>query len=466
MQIKKLFVALLSILIVTPTLANTPKGWPRDHIAMGTAVDGSEYAYQTLLQRPVDSIFTYAGINGSGDRGQFIAVDTKIQNILDQTRALEKQTGKTIRPVIVFYTVDGSDGVWAMQQDLDISGTKTNNLYLHYANLIRLCQLIQTYPDLQISVILNPDYLGELHKQCTANYCPIPFNQSVNVAGGLQQAISFLTQNGYITTPVTIPAAFLNPNATIADYNASVSWIMKTFAPNTTFGWQDNVWAGDQSGHLWIHAALQQPSLVTAHINSETAFLTQMNIYQNNYQPDFMVFDKWERDVFDQTLGGAGVNNGYLYNSNDWDIYMQFVHGISQYFNNMPIMLWQIPGGHLQITNDIDTRDDHASTAPDYFLGDTNLAAQLSNVKPYIANTLIANPSIYGTTSNKVTSYLSCDATHPTCWQQNRLSTIQKENVFAILWGGGSTTGVVGIEPALDDNGWLFKALTLSATHP
>ncbi len=446
--------AILSFSLLTPLAshATTPHGWPTDRIAMGTAVNGGESNYQALLQRPIDAMFTYAGINGAGDRGQFIDIDTKVKNVLDQARAYAKQTGKTMHPVIVFYTVDGSDGAWAMQQDLDIDpASKTNNLYLHYVNLIRLLQLIESYPDLKVSVVLNPDYLGELHIQCTPNYCPIPFNQPINVATGLQTAISFLQQHGDLSYAVTIPQLFLNPNTTIADYNTSINWIMKTFGPDVTFGWEDNVWAGDSSGHLWVHAAAKNPDITATHIKNENDFLTQMNAQQGTYGPDFIVFDKWERDVFDSTLNGAGINNGYLYNCNDWDVYMQYVYGISSHFNNMPIMLWQIPGGHLQMNNDIDTRNDHASTAPDYFLGDKNL--NFGKLKSYIATATLSNPSVYGVTSNKVVDYLTCD------WHQNRLATIQKENVFAILWGGGSTTGVIGIQPELDDSGWLFAKI-------
>ena len=47
-------------------------------------------------------------------------------------------------------------------------------------------------------------------------------------------------------------------------------------------------------------------------------------------------------------------------------------------------MLWQIPGGHLQLTNGIDTRNNHAATAPDYFFGDKHLAGGLTNIKAYI----------------------------------------------------------------------------------
>lgn len=141
---------------------------------------------------------------------------------------------------------------------------------------------------------------------------------------------------------------------------------------------------------------------------------------------------------------------------NDWNVYMKFVNGISQQFSNIPIMLWQIPGGHLQVIGDMDTRDDHASSASSYFLGDTNLDSKLSNVKNYIAQGQI-NPINYDVHSASVIEYLQCPNTDSDCWHHNRLASPMMKNVFAILWGGGSTTGIIGVTSDLDDNGWLYK---------
>lgn len=458
---RKILTALCAASLSTSIFA--VPGWSTDHISMGTVIDGSSSTLQKLKQRPVESIFTYAGINGAGDRGTFIATDTKIQTMMQQARELEATTGKKVQPVVVFYSVDGSDGIWAMQQDLDIDPqATTDNLYLHYANLIRMAQLLQSYKDEAhphpATLLLNPDYLGELHKQCEQWYCPIPFDQPVKVHEGLTKAIHYLTERGYITAPVSIPNELQRTNTTIADYNMSVNWLIRTFAPDVAFGWQDNIWAGDSSGHGWIHQATQQSALIDSHAQNEVAFLTQMKVFTVPYQPDFIAFDKWERDVFDAKLDGAGLKNGYLYNAKDWDVYTQFVSKVSAQLNNVPVMLWQIPGGHLQITGDTDQRHDHASTAPDYFIGDTQLNAQLSNVDAYIKSGTI-NPTVYGVQSSNAFDYLKCPTETPDCWQKNRLSALAQQNIFAILWGGGSTTGIVGLNDGLEDGGWLFRKL-------
>jgi hypothetical protein len=39
------------------------------------------------------------------------------------------------------------------------------------------------------------------------------------------------------------------------------------------------------------------------------------------------------------------------------------------------------------------------------------------------------------------------------------MTDLKAANVFSVLWGGGSTTSVVGLASNLDDNGWVFSRL-------
>jgi hypothetical protein len=431
---------------------------------MGTVVQGGEYEYEKLPSRAVDSVFTYAGKNGGGDRDEIILRDSKAVNVMTKTRDLEKTTSRSIMPVFVFYTVDGSSSIWSMQQDLDIDPA-AHYLWKHYVNLIDFCLLMQSYKNathpVPATIIMNPDFFGEVHKSCGEWYCPIPRNQPVKIKDALQEAISYLNEQGY-NIKVTIPAEFMRDDTQLKDYVASINWIIHTFAPDVSFAWQDNVWAGDESGHKWLHQAATAPEIIAQHVQNETSFLQDMGLFSNaDYKPNFIVFDKWERDEFDKTLNGAGVNNGYLYNVNDWNVYLEFVKGMSQSFANIPVMLWQIPGGHLQVSGDLDSRDDHAATAPSYFFGDTNLNDSLSNLKSYISSYSIDDPSVYYTTSHSVVDYLrlglSADSQG---WHYGHMSKVRDSNVFAILWGGGSTTGVVGLSDYLDDNGWLYQKIT------
>ncbi|WP_035052821.1 carbohydrate-binding protein [Andreprevotia chitinilytica] len=457
---------LTGVITCNATAMPAVPGWSGSKISMGGVINGGSEA-TTLQQRPVDAVFTYAGLDGAGDRHTLILRDSKIDQIMQEVRAIETNMNANLMLTVVFYSVDGSDGDDALKMDLT-NDAGTTYLKTHYINLISLLKQLEGYKDAKhpvpATLLLNPDFLGELHKQCQQYYCPVPLTLPVPVGDGLSQAFAQLGLD-----PAIIPADLKATGTGIPDYVRSINWLVRQYAPSVPFGWQDNVWAGDTTGHGWIHvAANKDATQVATHVQSEAAFLKAMNVYGNSntaLNPDFIAFDKWERDVFDAGMAGAGVNNGYLYNAADLGVYVNYVKGISNAFGNIPVMLWQIPGGHLQVTGDIDTRGNHGSTEPDYFLGNSTDDIYLSSLQGYIGNTAMPTSNIYQSTATTVKSYLQCPATQPQCWQSGHMADLKAANVFSVLWGGGSTTSVAGLSSALDDNGWLFgriKALGLN----
>jgi hypothetical protein len=114
-----------------------------------------------------------------------------------------------------------------------------------------------------------------------------------------------------------------------------------------------------------------------------------------NLLPDFLTFDKYERDVFEKPSDPSGpfpyVSQPYLYNVGDWNVFVSFVGGVSEGRAQklgmpVPVMLWQISGSHLQqASGDVDIRGDHGDTAGDYFMGDAGPSV-LANLAPYIKN--------------------------------------------------------------------------------
>ncbi len=163
----------------------------------------------------------------------------------------------------------------------------------------------------------------------------------------------------------------------------------------------------------------------------------QVEIYTGTYKPDFLVFDKYERDI---TAGG------FQFNDHGWDNYMSYAIYVSQGLGNLPVMLWQIPGAHIAIVNDVDTRD-ALSTAPNYFFGDPLLKADLSNIKPALAGykTMLLENGYNWSSSYQLPKAKEC-------------------NVFSILWGGGGTTSV-GTFP-YDDGGWLSNTINKYYKNP
>jgi hypothetical protein len=339
----------------------------------------------------------------------------------------------------------------------------------HIINYLSILRQLEGYKDatrpVPATLVLSPDFLGELYKECQPRRCKLPFNTAVPLGQALSAAFEYLKLD-----KSQIPADFLAPNTELKDYIRALNWMSRTFAPSVPFGWQINVWAGDPSGHGWLHMAAQKdPSIVEKRVKAQSEFLRRMNVMGNAdpmHEPHFIAFDKYERDVFDSGLAGAGVNAGYLYSSQVLDVYVQLAKGISESFNKKPVMLWQVPGGHLQTTGDGDERRANASTEPDYFLGNPAVADDLSNVAPYIRDTLMpTNSPVYRSNAKTVAEYLSCPSTKPDCWKKGHLAELKDANVFALLWGGGSTTSIVGLTSHLDDNGWAFRRLQGHGLH-
>jgi len=458
MQIKQCVLALtcgFGMLATAPSWASAPavQGWPSGTIAMGSVINGGSET-SALALRPVYAFFTYAGNDGGGDPGVFIARDTKVDNVMKQIRGLEEKMQAPTMPTFVFYTVDASSGTDSLKRDI-----KPDYLVKHYKNLFSLLAQLEGYRDARhpvpATVVLNPDFLGELHKQCSPTWCPVSLTTPINVKESLQTAISELGLK------LDIPQDLLGAQQSFPEYVQSLNWIFSQAGPNITFGWQDNVWAGDGMGHGWLHKSKENAAEIQRHVDTEAAFWKRMKVYTGDAErdPDFIAFDKYERDTFqladDRTL--PYVNSGVMYNAQDMDVYMQYVKGMSRALGNQPTMLWQIPGGHLQVEGDIDARGNNASSEADYILGNPALKPDLSNLQAYIKNAPLSNAGFYDTRATTVGDYLmACPSGDKACLQTDHLAALKEANVFAVLWGGGSTTGVAGLSSALDDNGWLF----------
>ncbi|QLG88277.1 hypothetical protein HQ393_08460 [Chitinibacter bivalviorum] len=456
---------LLASQIATPVMAAVP-GWSSSKISMGGVINGGS-ELPLLQQRPVDALFTYAGQGGDGDRETIITNDTKIQKIMQYVRGMESNlAGQTFMPTIVFYTVDGSSSHYTIQLDLSNDSTK-HYLRNHYINLISMLKQLESYKDAKhpvpATLLLNPDFLGEMHKSCQPGYCPTPFDYAVPVASGLNEAFDYLG-----LSKADIPAEFMASNTTLPNYIRSLNWLVRKFGPNIPYGWHYNVWAGDQTGHGWLHQASQDASLITPHATAVKNFLQTMKVYGNpeaNMNPDFIAFDKWERDVF-STMAQNGLQGGYLYNAPTYGVYTEYVKQVSQQLGDKPVMLWQMPGGHLQVTGDVDSRGDHASSDATYILGDANVNSAASNLQAYYGDKAMPTNSSYVLNGAvTVKDFLKCPSTEASCWQTGHLNQLKAANVFSVIWGGGSTTSIAGTDNVKDDGGWLWnriKALGLN----
>ncbi|MBN3836270.1 hypothetical protein [Burkholderia sp. Ac-20344] len=461
MIVRKIFAAFgIACGMVTAASAQ-PSGWPKD-LAIGSVINGGGETKQ-FIERPVFSAFTYAGVNGAGDRGQVISPDTKVYNIVSQIRTIEGAIGRTMMPTIVFYSIDGSDGAEAIKLDVE-----PINLDMHYRNLISLLKQLEGYRSashpVPATLLLNPDFLGELQKQCGKWYCPVPLDMPVPVKAAITSAFTAFG------IPVSeIPAWLLQDKQSWPVYVQSINWLVRKFGPHVPFGWHESVWAGDETGHGWIHKAHDNQPIIDQHSAAVVSFLKKMQVYSDGHpeiNPDFLAFDKYERDTFTCNDHGGKCdtysNAGYLYNARDMHVYLKYISGVSTGLGNVPTMLWQIPGGHMQTTlsAEPDRRGNHASTEVAYLLGQPELTSGLTNLQAYYGGLPIPS-EYYNNEASTVHDYMVlCPSSESKeCLQHDHLSELRGANVFAILFGGGSTTGVSGLSPELDDNGWLYDRL-------
>jgi GH18 family chitinase len=446
-----------------PAAPGTVKGWPA-YIAMGAVTRGIESHHE---DRPVDAVFKYAGDGGNGDRGM-IKFPIYTQNIATMANSLSSKYQKRVTPVMVVYTAEMSGG--KNFEDLH----NFDNLTKHFINLIHTCKFLQAskttnnpYPG---SIVLNPDLLGMVQQY---NMLPEIDAQAIQVQEALYKALHFVNDKvdyqGQSLTPLEIfdemrqyvwsdwdvkvpwetyveskypqasQEAFMDVPVFTGNFKGWIqanNYIIRAFSPDVTFGWQQNIWYGN-NGSRWIHQDYAANEIKDTIAKSISDFMNYLEVYSGEYKPDFIVFDKYERDT-------TSTESVYFFNARDWDNYLEYVKHISEGLGHYPAMLWQIPGGHLQIKGGVDTREDHGSVAPNYFFGDSNVNADLSNVKQYLLD-----HTAPGGISAK--DYLLQDGTD---WSSiNNMDKAKDSHVFSILWGGGDTTSV-GKYP-YDDGGWL-----------
>ncbi len=271
----------------------------------------------------------------------------------------------------------------------------------------------------------------------------------------------------------TFPAGF-------AGWVEANNWLIRTLAPKgtVTFGWQDNMWAVGSG--FWLHQ-----NLTTAQVAS--TYSTPVSTWLNanapsaisttaTYGPDFFLFDRYEMD--DSAAPGAAT----LYNARSWDNYLSAVGQLSNANNNIPVMLWQIPGSHIPNTTETSpelyqgTAGSYVfSTAPVYFFGDSNLTSNLSNMvtgpTPTDTNTAVGNYAVAcgSTAYNCLTAnstykqylmeYNNLSNNYNWSINNGKLTLAANSNVFAILWGGGNTTNVIKNFSNTDDHGWLANKI-------
>ncbi|MSP52754.1 MAG: hypothetical protein EXR81_00685 [Gammaproteobacteria bacterium] len=459
---------------VPPTPGSVPAGWAAGKVTMGTIYDNTPPADAALLTRPVAVAFNYAGESGGGDRGVVLPIEkTKIPQTIGALANPQLNVTQTM-PVFIIYTANLSGDTSSL---VDIQNAEI--LMQHYQTLLIEVIAIESYylnasNPIRSTVILNPDFLGSINKDAKAPdgskmtaTTPLPITYPGQAAPQTVRDVLIAALKAQGQT--IMPAAGLFAGNTLVEYVQSLNWIMGTFAPDIPYGWEDADWAGDVEGNNWIHYV---PDRVSAHVTVETDFLASTHVFDpiavttiggtlTTTQPTFIGFDKYGANpIYNQVdntnPGGYGyVASGYLFNTQDWDNYMSFTSQVAKNFK-LPLMLWQMPGAHLPEKGE-STPLVNLATAPNYFLGPSPAGLNFSffvNIPGSISAGKYHTP-----TDVTAGAYLLLNGQN--VWLANHIYELQKDNVFAILWGaGGFATGIIPeTGGTFDDGGWLYNMI-------
>lgn len=417
--------------------SNRIPGWP-SYLAMGTVTNNAPSVGDALAKTPVDAIFKYAGNDGGGDPGVITGTET-IEKTIAQARYIESHSADhhKVMPVLVVYTINGSGGIYTAAPDV------LNEEFLrdHYINLIQYCLYMESQKDKDhpnpATIILNPDFMGVM-QQSASQSPPLTPTTPVNVKTNLAAALHYLKLENQIPS-------FAN---NVKGYIQSINWIVKTFGADVPFGWQENLWAVGSAN--WLHNTPESgvPAIATQVSNYVR---NEMGAYQGSWIPNFLVFDRYERDdLYVQPTQ-------WLYKRSDWKNYLSFVAQVSKALGT-PAIIWQIPGGHFLTLDDRSKLTlDHVATAPNFFFGDNSVMKNFpKNIRDDVLNAQL-DPGAYGGSATKAGDYLMKDSDQD--WGKSALETTVLNNIVAILWGGGSTTAVAPIGTNGDDGGWLANKM-------
>ncbi|KAG6815401.1 hypothetical protein H0H87_002219 [Tephrocybe sp. NHM501043] len=206
-----------------------------------------------------------------------------------------------------------------------------------------------------------------------------------------------------------------------------------SFPFTVTFGWQVNLW-GDptQDGAKWIYNSSIDP--VTVADNMAT-YIQSLAVYGNaNYCPDFLAIDRYERDDFvsDSYL------NGFCFGPYEWPRFFDFCERLSGKLK-VAVMPWQIPSSHTPLTSDSVTDNldpQHWGTGGSYILGDAQLSSNVQNINRTILGLdFFGLVWTYGTPEDMF-KRVAFD------WSKPAYRDFPLRGIFAVLFGGGSTTGI------------------------
>ncbi|GLA07972.1 hypothetical protein AnigIFM60653_009492 [Aspergillus niger] len=416
-----------------------------------------------FVQAGASSIFAYSGDNGAGDDEIDLPESLeKAPKVIDFASEVEKAIGTdhTVLPVLVSYTCNLSGG------DMDVLTDEVKHEH-SLKNFIQCLQLtMRSGPASRrprAAFILNADFIGMCQKKHYNADERVPFLNS------LEEALKFHNEEDKIDL---IPDGIDN---TLGGYVRALNWLARilTKDPNTgkpaiSLGWQVNLWAGEESGAVWIYEVENMASKMA----KKTAdYLIELGVWPgkvpekaNDELPpvDFLAVDRWERD----DLTSESYPARFCFAPREWSRYLDFCESLSMELH-APVMPWQISVARTATFND-DVKDNfstaqHWGTGGSYFLGDSDIGSEYYRIHPRIL-ALKLDKTFYKAEFVEELWKRS----QPFDLSAPGYQGLPLRGMFAVLLGGGSTTGIVSSLPQAGEkqDAWVREKLAEYINNP
>lgn len=388
-----------------------------------------------------------------------------INALATQEAAVTTFTGHQLMSGVAFYTMDYSDYPTETLNNLADAAITGNFYNLLAETVLMQTQYNAGNPMMMLlnfdsTVVMQKcgqwycpiSWKPGLTQDTATNMISLP-----NLQADIDTAIDRLVIKGYINSGVAtamkadlVSNAVLTPpggsgrtTAGLPEYTLANIWGINYLGPDIPVGVGNNEYdsanplllpAGTQpwetSSFDWIHKVNHiglSPTLNTIHqelvhlgllsINSVPEavdfeaqkfmnFAKQMDLVgdaDGHYKPDFLFFDRFERDVIP-----SFVPDGFVMNGVDMDTYVLYMQDIDGYVDNIPLALVQMPGATMQVQG-ATFSGDLSDTIGDWTFGHPELNNDMSNLAtalnfPSILFTETMNTTVYYTKNAGVTN--------------------------------------------------------------
>ncbi|KAI3338472.1 putative hydroxymethyltransferase [Ustulina deusta] len=396
------------------------RGFP-NYLSFGALSDLADLTGKDLTEARVTSVFKYAGFDGAGDAGDYLADDAATTKTVELAALVSKNlNGQLVLPVMISYTVNLSLG------DSEKLLQDAEGLAHSFGNLILSLKLARkaSLNDISAGFIVNPDFLGDNQQSGRGPKYVMPVVDPLKAA---------LAHRG---VTAAVPATITD---TLAGYVQAVNWLIRTVAPEATFGWQVNLWGVGSSAWIYKAKTTSPSAYAEAPVTNGKAtadYVKSLGVYSGAYTPDFLAIDRYEADDFTQ----RAYVNSYCYGPNEWRRFYKFVRTIALELKT-PVMPWQIPASRIPHASEPVTsgslEGDHWGTGGTYIFGDPNIGSDVRNIHPAVLaikpGTLVGQDNVESLFRSSEPFDLSNPVYHG----------FPLYGIFTVLLGGGSTTGVV-----------------------